>query len=80
MTLEEMIEFCKGIDWDCDNPFPPNIPNAVRSTMKAVNEMWLEWKRDSPEEVQEWLAEEWGPQVLNTPISCITQNHVIQTL
>ena len=54
MTLEEMIKFCKGIDWDS---LPPNIPEAVKSTMKAVNEMWLEWRRDDPEEVERSLAE-----------------------
>ena len=57
MTLEEMIEFCKGIDWGCVDPIPPNIPKAVKSTMEAVNEMWLEYRTDNPEEVQWWLAD-----------------------
>ena len=57
MALEQFIQYCKDIDWNCVNPFPDGTPKAVRSTMVAVNEMWEEYRTENPDEVQWWLTE-----------------------
>ena len=63
MTLQQLIRYCKGIDWNCANPVPENTPRCVIDTMGAIWNMWEDYRTDRPDEVQWWLAHEQGSQI-----------------
>ena len=67
MTLQQLIRYCKGIDWNLLHPIPATTPSFVRDTINAICSMWDEYKTDRPDEIQWWLSQWCAPQKTCSP-------------